>query len=60
MFIRPNLVVVEEEYVPAAVAAGSAEPFRRADHKAKRHSRPRGGHVCRRRHDAVVFLESGE
>jgi hypothetical protein len=30
-----------EDYRPTAVCAGSVEPMRRADHKAKRHPKPR-------------------
>lgn len=40
MHIRPNTVVIDDEHVPAATAAGSAEPMRRADHKSKKHPRP--------------------
>lgn len=29
-----------DDHTPAATAAGSVEPMRRADHKAKRHPRP--------------------
>jgi hypothetical protein len=29
--------------VPSTNAAGSVEPFRKADHKAKKHPRPRKG-----------------
>ncbi|MBC7149052.1 MAG: hypothetical protein H5U22_06700 [Rhizobium sp.] len=59
MHIRPNTVVIDDEHVPAATAASSAEPMRRADHKSKKHSRPRparksetlgGGHFVFRRH----------
>jgi hypothetical protein len=57
MHIRPNTVVIDDEHVPAATAAGSAEPMRRADYKSKKHSRPArksetlgGGHFVFRRH----------
>jgi len=30
-----------EDYAPVATCAGSVEPFRRADHKAKKHPKPR-------------------
>jgi len=36
----------DEDYRPAATAAGSAEPFMRPDHRAKRHPKPR---YCRGR-----------
>lgn len=45
------------DYIPSATAAGSVEPMRKADHKAKSHSRPArkseklgGGHFVFRRH----------
>lgn len=31
----------DDDYAPAAVACGSVEPFRKPDHKAKRHPKPR-------------------
>lgn len=38
-----------DDYIPVAAAAASAEPMRRADHKAKKHGRPtRQKHNCRR------------
>jgi len=60
MHIRPSSLVIDDEHVPAATAAGSAEPMRRADHKSKAHSKPRparksemlgGGHFVFRRHE---------
>lgn len=46
-----------EDHIPSATAAGSVEPMRKADHKAKSHSRPArrseklgGGHFVFRRH----------
>lgn len=38
--MRPNLIQIEDDHIPAATAAGSVEPMRRADHKAKKHGRP--------------------
>jgi len=38
--MRPNLVIIDD-HIPAATAAGSVEPMRKADHKAKAHSRPK-------------------
>jgi len=58
MHIRPNTLAVDD-YTPTAPAAGSAEPMRKADHKSKRHPKPRparksetlgGGHFVFRRH----------
>lgn len=48
--MRPNLVIseIEDDHIPAATAAGSVEPMRRADHKAKRHPRPAGVDRTRR------------
>ncbi|WP_100772655.1 hypothetical protein [Rhizobium sullae] len=31
----------DDEYAPTAAACGSAEPFRKPDHRAKKHPRPR-------------------
>lgn len=39
MYLRANSII-DEDYRPAACAAASVEPMRRADHKAKRHPRP--------------------
>jgi hypothetical protein len=36
-----RLASTEEDYRPTACCAGSVEPMRRADHKAKKHSKPR-------------------
>ncbi|MBB6299958.1 hypothetical protein GGE67_000551 [Rhizobium leucaenae] len=33
--------LVEDDYAPTGCAAGSDEPMRRADYKAKKHPRPR-------------------
>ncbi len=33
--------LVEDDYRPTSCAAGSDEPMRRADYKAKKHPRPR-------------------
>lgn len=45
--MRTHLILssIEDEtsvvgYTPCAAAAGSVEPMRRADHKAKKHGRP--------------------
>jgi hypothetical protein len=32
--------IENDDHTPAATAAGSVEPMRRADHKAKKHGRP--------------------
>jgi hypothetical protein len=41
MNIRPQHIILDEEYVPTAAAAASAEPFAKPDHKSKGHSKPR-------------------
>jgi hypothetical protein len=38
--MRPNQII-DEDHVPLACCAGSAEPMRRADYRAKKHPRPR-------------------
>ena len=35
--------VEDHDYAPLAQAAGSVEPFRKPDHKSKKHPRPRKG-----------------
>lgn len=59
MHIRPNTLVADD-LDDIHVTASSAEPMRRADHKSKKHSRPRparqretlgGGHFVFRRHE---------
>lgn len=47
--LRPNLVIVDEDYTPAACAAGNDEPMRRADHKAKKHGKPKTKYQYMRR-----------
>lgn len=54
MNIRPQNVLVDDygtdaDYTPSATAAGSTEPFRKPDHKSKKHGRP-----ARQRHNETV------
>lgn len=58
--MRPNLVIIDD-HIPAATAAGSVEPMRKADHKAKKHSRPSRHTSCGGRFAVrVAKLEMGE
>jgi len=50
MNLRPNNITPDDttqEYIPI-MFAGSVEPMRRADHKAKKHPRPAGVDRTRR------------
>lgn len=56
--------LVEDDYRPTAVCAGSAEPMRRADYKAKKHPRPRnvdcrGRFALRHQKPGRVLAEMG-
>lgn len=42
MNLRPNNLVVDHDDAPVSCAAGSVEPMRRPDYKAKKHPRPSG------------------
>lgn len=61
MTFRPT----PEDFDDIHVSAGSAEPFARADHKAKRHSRPRrnervgGGHFVFKRGETTGRIKTG-
>lgn len=44
-----NIRFINEDYVPSATAASSAEPFHRPDHKAKKRPRPANKYHQRRR-----------
>jgi hypothetical protein len=48
MNIRPQHVIIDD-FTPSATATGSAEPFRKPDHKSKKHGRP-----ARQRHNETV------
>jgi hypothetical protein len=61
-----RLIRNEDDYAPVAIAAGSAEPIRRADHKSKKHPRPaprnvdcRGRFALRRPKVGRVLAEMG-
>ncbi len=54
----------EDDYAPITFAAGSDEPFRKPDHKAKRHPKPRntdcrGRFALRSKKPGRVFAEMG-
>lgn len=54
----------DNDYAPAAVACGSAEPFRKPDHRAKKHPKPRnvdcrGRFALRHQKPGRVFAEMG-
>ncbi|MBX4941126.1 hypothetical protein [Rhizobium binae] len=56
--------IEQEDHVPLAFAAGSVEPFRKPDHKAKRHPKPRnvdcrGRFALRRQKPGRVLAEIG-
>ncbi|NNH56959.1 hypothetical protein HLI01_09075 [Rhizobium laguerreae] len=53
-----------EEHTPAVIADGSVEPFRKPDHKAKRHPKPRnvdcrGRFALRHQKPGRVLAEMG-
>jgi hypothetical protein len=55
----------DDDYAPVAVACGSVEPMRRADHKAKKHPRPRnvdcrGRFALRHQKPGRVLAELGD
>jgi hypothetical protein len=61
-----RLPAEDDDYSPIAAACCSAEPMRRADHKAKKHPRPaprnvdcRGRFALRRRKPGRVLAEIG-
>jgi len=64
---RPDHLAFETDYIPTN-AAGSVEPMRRADHKSKKHSRPKarakekigGGHFVFKRGDDDRIGRSGQ
>ncbi|MBB2819044.1 UNVERIFIED_ORG: hypothetical protein GGD59_002289 [Rhizobium esperanzae] len=54
----------DDDYAPVAIAAGSVEPFRKPDHKAKRHPKPRnvdcrGRFALRRQKPGRALAEIG-
>lgn len=62
--LNRRVLETDDDYSPAGCAAGSAEPIRKADHRAKKHPRPaprnvvcRGRFASRHQKPGRVFAE---